>query len=103
MIARELARQTGARVARAARRLRDTPSQTQYRSIKARRENVRGAFKLISPKSIEGRRVVVVDDVMTSGATLIEVGRVLAAAGPARLDAVVLGIADPRGRSFTSV
>ena len=103
VMARELARHSPGQVVRAARRLRDTPSQTRFRSIKARRENVRGAFELLSPKAIEGQRVVVVDDVMTSGATLIELGRVLAAAGPARLDALVLGIADPRGSAFQRI
>lgn len=97
VIARQLARNSHARVVSAVQRIRDTESQTIHPSRAARAENVRGAFELTRAKAIAGRRVVVVDDVMTSGATLIEVGRALKAARPARLDALVLAIADARG------
>ncbi len=52
----------------ALRRARATPSQVGL-SQSARRENVRGAF-LADPRWARGRRVVIVDDVCTSGATL---------------------------------
>ena len=51
---------------------------------KARVANIRGAFRVISP--FEGRRVVVIDDVMTTGATLAELARALKAAGAARVE-----------------
>jgi ComF family protein len=49
----------------------------------ARRRNVRGAFA--ARADVRGRTVVVVDDVMTSGATLDEVATVLKHAGAARV------------------
>ena len=42
-----------------------------------REENVRGVYEVTSPETFKGRRVLVVDDVMTTGATLGEVSRVL--------------------------
>ena len=57
-------------VLHAAKRLRHTQSQTHLHSHAQRLENLRGAFRLRKRKSIEGKRLVVVDDVMTSGATL---------------------------------
>lgn len=52
----------------ALRRVRATPSQVGL-AQNVRRENVRGAF-LADPRWVQGKRVVVVDDVCTSGATL---------------------------------
>lgn len=42
-----------------------------------REENVRGVYEVTSPEAFKGRRVLVIDDVMTTGATLGEVSRVL--------------------------
>lgn len=42
-----------------------------------REENVRGVYDVTSPETFKGRRVLVVDDVMTTGATLGEVSRIL--------------------------
>ncbi len=61
-------------------RRRRTPSQGRMgRSLRER--NVRGAFLLRPGKSVKGRRVVLVDDVMTTGATVEECARVLRKAG----------------------
>ena len=42
-----------------------------------RRRNVRGAFTVRRPGQVAGRHVLVVDDVMTTGATLSEIAKVL--------------------------
>jgi len=62
------------------RRVRDTPPQSGLGAA-ARRENVRGAFVLSRPAWVRGRRVLLVDDVLTTGATLAECLAVLRAAG----------------------
>jgi len=46
-----------------------------------RRKNVRGAFRVSRPTKIAGKRVLLVDDVMTTGATAHEVARALLDAG----------------------
>ena len=51
------------------RRTRATIPQSGL-SLSARRENVRGAFEVLKPDLISDRTVIVVDDVMTTGATL---------------------------------
>jgi ComF family protein len=61
-------------------RRRRTPSQGHL-GPGARVRNVRGAFALRPGRSVEGRRVVVVDDVLTTGATAEECARVLRRAG----------------------
>jgi ComF family protein len=63
-------------------RSRDTPAQVDL-PYAERRRNVRGAFRCT--RAILGRTVAVVDDVMTTGATLDELASVLKAAGAARV------------------
>lgn len=66
----------------AIRRTRDTPAQLGL-PVEERRRNLRGAFEC--PRLLGGLRVAVVDDVMTSGATLDEVAATLKRAGAARV------------------
>jgi ComF family protein len=65
-------------------RKRDTRSQTGL-TRHQRRENVRGAFAVALADTIQGREVVVVDDVFTTGATVSECARVLRRAGAAKV------------------
>ena len=69
------------------RRIRHTPPQ-QTLALDARRRNVRGAFAATGEAA--GRIVFVVDDVMTSGSTMDEVGRALQAAGALQVHALVV-------------
>jgi ComF family protein len=57
----------------------------------ARRENLSGAFRVRTPASLRDRTVVLVDDVLTTGATADACARALAAAGAARVDVYVVG------------
>jgi ComF family protein len=59
---------------------RETAAQTRL-PWKARRKNIRGAF--VAPENLAGRHVIVVDDVLTTGATLNELARILKRAGAA--------------------
>ena len=78
----EIARHLGAMKVEidACARERDAPPQAGL-DREARRRNVRGAFHCA--RSFSGERVVLVDDVMTTGATLDELARALKAAGAA--------------------
>jgi len=73
------------------RRRRDTPSQGHLRPGE-RRRNVAGAFALApgAGQRLEGRRVLLVDDVFTTGATLESCARTLGRGGVAAVDALAL-------------
>jgi ComF family protein len=71
------------------RRVRNTPKQVG-RSFAARQENVRGAFRARRRAPVAGRSVLLVDDVMTTGATLAEAAGALRAAGAARVTVAAL-------------
>jgi ComF family protein len=61
-------------------RTRDTPPQTQLPE-EDRRKNMRRAFALSPQSSVEGKCLLLVDDVYTSGATVNECSRVLKRGG----------------------
>jgi ComF family protein len=70
-------------------RMRFTMPQTS-RHHDERIKNVRRAFAVANPERVRNRRVLIVDDVMTTGATVDECARVLLAAGAACVDVFTL-------------
>jgi predicted amidophosphoribosyltransferase len=84
-IARALGDLVGARVLPdLLQRVRETPTQTAL-TPEARHANVAGAFVA---GDVAGLKLVLVDDVFTTGATLASAGAALMAAGAARVEAV---------------
>lgn len=69
-------------------RVRRTTPQMELRR-EERVENIRGAFRAV-PKRVAGKRVLLVDDIMTTGSTLEECARILRNAGAIRVDVLVL-------------
>jgi ComF family protein len=92
LLAHEIGRLAGKPVlSHALRRVRATPSQG-HRKRKERQDNVRGAFA-IAPRQralLKDKVIVLVDDVLTTGATVEECSRVLLAAGAARVHVLTL-------------
>jgi ComF family protein len=90
ILAAEIARRIGAPLDTAAlSRTRATRPQTA-RDHNDRLRNVRAAFVVREPPRIAGRRVLLVDDVMTTGATADECARTLVRAGAASVDVFTL-------------
>ena len=81
-------------------RIRDTPAQSAL-ARDARLRNVRGAFAVEPMRNSElaGARVVLVDDVMTSGASMFSAAATLRQAGVVHITALVLARADLGGHA----
>lgn len=84
LLARRAARVVGptVQVATALTTVRRTVDQAGLDQA-SRRANLHGAMRVTDPRRVRGRHVLVVDDVLTSGATLAEAHRALLAAGAA--------------------
>jgi len=52
-----------------------------HKNARQRAENIHGVFTVVNPDAIRGRKILLVDDVMTTGATFSELRRVLMRAG----------------------
>jgi ComF family protein len=63
-------------------RLRSTESQAGL-TPRQRRHNVRGAFKVSNPSAVTGRHILLVDDILTTGATARAAAQSLMKAGAA--------------------
>ena len=75
-------------------RTRYTPPQARIKDHSRRFANVKNAFALnVSPNEVENRRILLVDDVSTTGATLNEAAMPLVEAGAASVSAVVFAVA----------
>ncbi|NCC52932.1 MAG: ComF family protein [Spartobacteria bacterium] len=85
LLARRLARSLDKDVvSRCLVRKRHTPSQTRLTAAQ-RATNVEGAFGFRWRRWLEGKRILLIDDVMTTGATVSECARVLKKGGAARV------------------
>ena len=63
------------------KKIRDNPPQSKIVGEAQRRANVLGVYRLTDPALVQGKRLLLLDDVITTGATASEVARVLKTAG----------------------
>lgn len=94
IVAERLARAIELPVVCAAARQRNTQTQTHLHSRAKRMANLKNAFRLTREQDIAGRHVAVIDDVMTTGATLQTLARALRPAKPASLSVLIVAVAD---------
>jgi ComF family protein len=90
LLARPVARALGTRFGpRVIERVRDTSQQAKL-DREARLANLAGAFRVRAPRGVLGKRVLLVDDVRTTGATLGACEAALLAAGAAGVTCAVI-------------
>ena len=94
LLAKEVSKQLGVPCIRTVRKIKDTPKQSRQTSDAARRANVLGAYKAYKPENYIGKRILMIDDVLTTGSTMEECGKMLRLAGSG--DLVCAAIASAR-------
>ena len=75
------ARELGGAALPVLKKTRDAPPQPSLHSVEARRKNAEGAFAAASSGSLKGKRVLLIDDILTTGATLSAAATALKASG----------------------
>lgn len=63
------------------KKIRHNPPQSGIPDASAKRANVLGAYRLLSDADLTGKRILLLDDILTTGATAGEAARVLRTAG----------------------
>lgn len=103
LLARFIARRRRIPMKKVVSRVRATATQAGLTNSK-RRTNVAGAFRVKRPQSVAGLRILLIDDVMTTGATASACAAAMKAAGAASVTLVTLARVDRRfaGASATA-
>ena len=81
LIALAVGRELGIEPVPTLKKIRNTPPQSGIRDSAKRRANVLGAYRVIDPATIAGKRLLMLDDIITTGATASECGKTLLTAG----------------------
>ena len=90
LLARRVGELTGLPVVPGLQKVRNTETQSLLQDDAARRANVAGAYVLLPGLDAAGKRVVLVDDIVTSGATMSECAALLRQAGAEEITALTL-------------
>ncbi len=75
------------------KKIRNTPPQSGIPDASRRRANVLGAYRAVNISSFAGKRILLLDDILTTGATASECSRVLLTAGASEVNLAVLAVA----------
>lgn len=95
LLARSACLRWSTRPVRLLYKTKDTPAQSGLAGTAARRENAAGAYRAAGPESVRGRRILLVDDICTTGATLTECAGVLLSAGASEVVCAVAARTPP--------
>lgn len=85
LLAEAVARELGVQCVQTLEKIRDNPAQSTMKDAAARHANVMGVYRAVMPERFASRRVLLIDDIITTGATLSECSFVLLNAGAAEV------------------
>ncbi len=93
LIAQTVAAELGVAPVPTLKKVRNNPPQSRLGDASRRRANVLGAYRAINPQALEGKRVLLLDDIITTGATAGECARVLLTAGAKEVHCAAVAVA----------
>lgn len=96
LLAKELCRAWDVEPVTLLKKMRDNPAQSSLKSAEERKANVLGIYEAASPDKIKNARILLVDDILTTGATLRECVRVLREAGAQSVLCATLAASDEK-------
>ena len=99
LLAKETARQLGIEAVPCLKKIRHTPPQSGLKTAAQRRANVLGAYVVTDPEIIRNKRVLLLDDIITTGATVSECARMLLLAGVKDVRCAAMAVASHEQKS----
>lgn len=81
LLAKAVGEELGMEPLRMLRKVRNNPPQSGITGEAERKANVLGAYRVVNPEAFQGKRVLLLDDIITTGATAGECARMLLTAG----------------------
>ena len=81
LLAKAVGRELGLSPVPTLKKIRNNRPQSRLKDPAARRANVLGAYRMLDDVDVKGKRVLLLDDILTTGATAGECARVLLSAG----------------------
>lgn len=94
LICNALAKEFGITPVRCLKKIRNTPPQSGIKEVARRRANVLGSYQCLCPEAVKGKRILLLDDVITTGATVSECSRVLLSAGATEVFCASVAVAE---------
>lgn len=94
LVAACVGRELGVPVTCALRKVRHNKPQSTLKSAAQRRANALNAYRVIDPEAIRGKRVLLLDDILTTGATASECARTLLTAGANEVHFAAIAVAN---------
>ena len=92
-LAKELSRMLNVPCICTLKKIKNTPKQSRQTDDAKRRANVLGAYKVVDPERIRDKKILLIDDVLTTGSTMSECGKMLRLAGSGDLVCAVIASA----------
>ena len=94
IIADNMGKQLGQKPVRLLKKCRNNRKQSTIQGIENRKKNVEGVYRVANNADIKGKQVLLLDDIITTGATISEAAAVLKKAGAKEVHAVCVAVAN---------
>ena len=92
LLAKAVGRELGMEPVRLLKKVRNNPPQSGIVGQAQRRANVLGIYRAVHTETIQNKRILLLDDILTTGATAGECARVLLTAGAAEVHCGVIAV-----------
>lgn len=102
LLARAVAKELGVSATGCLVKIRHNQAQSGLKETSQRRANVQGVYKVIAPKAVQDKRILILDDVLTTGATVSECAKMLLFAGAREVLCAVVAVT-PNEKNHTDM
>ncbi len=93
LLAQAVGRELGVPAVRTLRKIRHTPPQSGISGVSSRRANILGSYRVTGKDLVQNKRILLLDDILTTGATASEAAKTLCLAGAREVSLGVVAVA----------